>query len=327
MHNSHDSSHVRLPLFDAHAHLVADDQTRYPRKPMQRAPNAPPRKPGVIGTPGGKAGPNPVNEIPDVLRMVRWMKEENVEGGVAVQKRMLYRFDNSYILDSSDLYPEVFSAVVILDAEDAGTPALIRQYREQHGLSGVRLFGGREPDGTMPWLNSPSALETWAVANAYGLVMNVEVLATGGGGPSVPAIIELARRFPNVRVVLDHMLEPEVEDDNYGFDARFVPLSAEPNIYFKFTSINLDIYRESDVPAEKALRVAVDLFGADRIMWGSDIGTSSGTYKEMVQRMLDASRLLTQEERRAVLYTTGKAVFIKGGVTDVSRAPDQRAAG
>lgn len=226
MHNSHDSSHVRLPLFDAHAHLVADDQTRYPRKPMQRAPNAPPRKPGVIGTPGGKAGPNPVNEIPDVLRMVRWMKEENVEGGVAVQKRMLYRFDNSYILDSSDLYPEVFSAVVILDAEDAGTPALIRQYREQHGLSGVRLFGGREPDGTMPWLNSPSALETWAVANAYGLVMNVEVLATGGGGPSVPAIIELARRFPNVRVVLDHMLEPEVEDDNYGFDARFVPLSA-----------------------------------------------------------------------------------------------------
>jgi predicted TIM-barrel fold metal-dependent hydrolase len=144
--------------------------------------------------------------------------------------------------------------------------------------------------------------------------MDLEVLAVGGGGPSVPTIIELARRFPNVRVVLDHMLEPEVEDDNYGFDERFVPLGAEPNIFFKFTSINLDIYRETNTPADEVLRRAVDMFGADRIMWGSDIGTSSGTYKDMVQRMLDASRLLTPAERHAVLYETGKKVFIKGGV-------------
>jgi len=67
------------------------------------------------------------------------------------------------------------------------------------------------------------------------------------------------------------------------------------------------------VPAEQVLRRAVDLFGADRIMWGSDIGTSSGTYKEMVQRMLDASVLLNDEEKRAVWHDTGKRVFVKGG--------------
>jgi L-fuconolactonase len=301
-----------VKLFDSHAHLVADDLTRYPRNPMKRSPNAPPRLPGVIGLPGGKHGLNPVNEVPDVSRMLQWMQDEHVEGAVAVQKRMIYRFDNSYILDSSDAYPDTFSAVVILDAEDAGTPALVRSYIEKHGLAGVRLFGGREADGTMPWLNSPRALQTWAVANEYGIVMDLEVLAIGGGGPSVPAIIELARRFPNLRVVLDHMLEPEVEDDNYGFDARFVPLAAEPNIFFKFTSINLDIYRETDTPAHDVLRQAVDMFGADRIMWGSDIGTSSGTYKDMVQRMLDATALLTDAERHAVLYETGKKVFVKG---------------
>ncbi|MFM0250945.1 amidohydrolase family protein [Paraburkholderia sediminicola] len=302
-----------VKLFDSHAHLVADDQTRYPRNPMKRSLNAPPRLPGVIGLPGGKHGLNPVNEVPDVGRMLQWMQDERVEGAVAVQKRMTYRFDNSYILDSSDAYPDTFSAVVILDAEDEGTPAVVRSYIEKHGLAGVRLFGGREVDGTMPWLNSPRALETWAVANEYGIVMDLEVLAIGGGGPSVPAIIELARRFPNLRVVLDHMLEPEVEDDNYGFDERFVPLAAEPNIFFKFTSINLDIYRETDTPARDVLREAVDMFGADRIMWGSDIGTSSGTYKDMVQRMLDATTLLTDAERHAVLYETGKKVFVKGG--------------
>lgn len=154
------SNTARPLLFDSHAHLVADDQARYPRNPMQRAADAPYRHPGVIGKPGGKHGPNPINEVPDALRMLRWMEEENVDGIVAVQKRMIYRYDNSYILDSSDKYPDLFSAVMILDAEDDGTPALVRQCIQKNELAGVRLFGGRKPDGSMPWLNSPKALKT-----------------------------------------------------------------------------------------------------------------------------------------------------------------------
>jgi len=176
-------------LFDTHAHLVADDQASYPRNPMVRPANAPHRPPGVIGQPGGKAGPNPVNEVPDASRMLPWMKEENVDSAVAVQKRMIYRYDNSYILDSSDKYPEVFSAVVILDAEDEATPGLVRQWIKDHGLAGVRLFGSRKEDGSMPWLNSPQALKTWDVAEEFGIVVELEVLAKGGGGPTIPAIV------------------------------------------------------------------------------------------------------------------------------------------
>lgn len=34
----------------------------------------------------------------------------------------------------------------------------------------------------------------------------------------------------------------------------------------------------------------------------------------MVQRILDASVLLTDAEKRAVLHDTGKRVFVKGGM-------------
>ncbi|MBI2729085.1 MAG: amidohydrolase [Polaromonas sp.] len=308
------SNQARPLLFDSHAHLVADDQVRYPRNPMQRAKDAPYRHPGVIGKPGGHHGPNPINEVPDAIRMLQWMQEENVDGMVAVQKRMIYRLDNSYILDSSDKYPDLFSAVVILDAEDETTPVLVRKYIGENGLAGVRLFGGRKPDGSMPWLNSPEALRTWDVAQEFGLVMDLEVLSEGGGGPSVPAIIELARKYPDIRLVLDHLLEPEMQEgDHYGLDERYQKLSGEKNIFFKFTSINLDICREENIPAEKVLRRAVDMFGADHVMWGSDIGTSSGTYKEMVQRFLDSAVLLSDAEKRAVCHDTGKRVFVKGG--------------
>lgn len=314
------TTHARPVLFDSHAHLVADDQVRYPRNPMQRSPDAPYRHPGVIGKPGGHHGPNPINEVPDASRMLQWMKNENVDGMVAVQKRMTYRYDNSYILDSSDQYPDLFSAVVILDAEDETTPALVRHQIKNHGLAGLRLFGARKPDGSMPWLNSPAALRTWDVLQEFGLVMDIEVLSQGGGGPSIPAILELARKYPAVRIVLDHLLEPEVEEgqpmgDHYGLDERYQTLASAKNIFLKFTSINLDICREEGLPAEKVLRRAVDMFGADHLMWGSDIGTSSGTYKEMVQRFLDSAVLLTEQEKRAVFYDTGKAVFVKGGIT------------
>jgi L-fuconolactonase len=301
-------------LFDSHAHLVADDQVAYPRNPMQRAADAPYRPPGVIGRPGGHHGPNPINEVPDAVRMLRWMAQEHVDGIVAVQKRMIYRYDNSYILDSSDKYRDLFSAVVILDAEDGATPGLVRTWIRKHGLAGVRLFGGRKPDGSMPWLNSPMALKTWDVAQQAGLVMDLEVLSQGGGGPSIPSILELARDYPDVRIVLDHLLEPEMEEgEHFGLDERYEKLAGKKNIFFKFTSINLDICREAGIPADNVLRRAVDMFGADHLMWGSDIGTSSGTYKDMVQRMLDACVLLTPQERRAVLHDTGKRVFVKGG--------------
>ena len=306
---------TRPLLFDSHAHLVADDQTRYPRNPMQRAADAPYRAPGVIGKPGGHHGPKPINEVPDAQRLLQWMKDENVDGIVAVQKRMIYRYDNSYILDSSDKVPDLFSAVVILDAEDAGTPALVRHYTRENGLAGVRLFGGRKADGSMPWLNSPNALKTWDVAQELGLVMDLEVLSEGGGGPSIPAIIELTRKYPDIRLVLDHLLEPEMEEgEHFGLDQRYEKLAGEKNIYFKFTSINLDICREANIPAAKVLRRAADMFGADHLMWGSDIGTSSGTYKDMVQRFLDAAVLLSPAELRAVAHDTGKRVFVKGGV-------------
>jgi predicted TIM-barrel fold metal-dependent hydrolase len=307
-------SATRPLLFDSHAHLVADDQARYPRNPMQRAADAPYRPPGVIGRPGGHHGPNPINEVPDVSRMLRWMQEENVDGAVAVQKRMIYRYDNSYILDSSDAHPEVFSAVVILDAEDPATPDTVRRWVREHGLAGLRLFGGRKPDGSMPWLNSPNALKSWEAVNEAGIVMDLEVLSQGGGGPSIPAILELYERFPNVRIVLDHLLEPEMEEgEHFGLDERYEKLAGHDRIFFKFTSINLDICREAGIPANKVLRRAVDLYGADHVMWGSDIGTSSGTYQDMVQRMIAASDLLTPAEQRAVWHDTGRRVFLHRG--------------
>lgn len=303
----------RPVLFDSHAHLVAHDQVRYPRNPLARNPVGPPRLPGTVGRPGGHHGEVPIHVYPDPADFLQWMQEANVVTSVAVQKRMIYRYDNSLILDACDEHPEVLIPLVILDAEDAATPELLHKWTNAHGLAGVRLFGYRQPDGTTPWLNSPQAHKTWSTAQELGLVVDLEIICREGGHVAIPAVLDLARAYPRIPVVLDHMLEPHVADADFGLGAGYAELAKTASIFFKFTSINLDILRESGVDSAQFLRRAVDFYGADRIMWGSDIGTSSGTYADMVQRATDACKLLNPTEQDAVLNSTGRRVFVKSG--------------
>jgi len=119
----------------------------------------------------------------------------------------------------------------------------------------------------------------------------------------------MSERFPNLRIVLDHVMLPPIKDENYGLSSIFRALAARDNVYVKWTCINMDVAYVNGVDSAKLLRAVVDFFGADKVMWGSDIGTSSGTYKEMVQRGIDSTSLLTEEERAKVLHDTGRRVF------------------
>jgi predicted TIM-barrel fold metal-dependent hydrolase len=73
----------------------------------------------------------------------------------------------------------------------------------------------------------------------------------------------------------------------------------------------MDVIREGHVDPAQVLRYVVDFYGADKVMWGSDIGTSMGTYKEMVARAIECTRLLTDEERAKVLHDTGYKTFLE----------------
>lgn len=303
-----------LRLYDLHAHLVSDDLEHYPRNivPMNmKGRDKPPSKdnpfgPGTIGIPGGMHGPSPVNEKPTAEQLHQWMQEENVVAIAAVQKGMIYRTDNSYIVDAADLFPDQMRAVIIIDPREEKTLSMIREGAER-GIAGIRFFPINVTD-KIAWLSSDESLKVWELANELGLIVDIE-------GPSsdaaalIPLIEGMADRFPNLTIVLDHIFLPVIANPDFGIGSSFEGFRARKNIYVKWTSLNMDVIREQGVPPEKVLRRAVDFFGADKVMWGSDIGTSSGTYKEMVQRAIDSTALLNDEERAKVLHDTGRRVF------------------
>jgi len=301
-------------LYDSHAHLVSDDDARYPRNPFKierkkgQAPAIrPPFAPGTIGIPGGMHGPNPVNEKPTAEQMHEWMAHLNVTGIAAVQKGMIYGTDNSYIVDAANLFPDQMRAIIIIDPFEDKTLPMIRELAPR-GIVGVRFFPVNVDD-KVAWLRSPESLAVWTLCDELGLAVDLE-------GPPydalalIPVIEEMADRFPDMPIVLDHLLMPDITAPNFGIDAHFQGFNSRDNIYLKWTSLIMDVIREQGFKVEEVLRRAVDFFGAGKIMWGSDIGTSSGTYQEMVQRAIDSTALLSDDERHMVLHDTGSRALM-----------------
>lgn len=302
------SEEAAIRLYDTHAHLVSDDEKRYPRSyPFENTTLRMPRVPGTIGTPGGMHGPDPVNETPTAELMDRWMTEQNVVGIAAVQKGMIYGTDNSYIVDAADLFPDRMRAIIIVDPQAAETPQMVREGAAR-GIVGIRFFGVGVVDKAA-WLSSSAALAVWELADDLGVLVDIEAPASGSE-VLIPVIEAVADRFPDLRIVLDHVYLPDCTLPHFGIDHRFDGFAARPNITVKFTSLSMDVIREKGVAPEAVLRRTVDFYGADRTMWGSDIGTSSGTYQEMVARAIASTSLLTEDERRKVLHDTGRRIML-----------------
>ncbi|MGC3982447.1 MAG: amidohydrolase family protein [Steroidobacteraceae bacterium] len=308
------SAATAFKLFDGHLHPISDDQQRYPRN----AAAAPPTSgagslPAGVGGQAGGVNKSERAETDFDKRALKWMDEEGVEAAAAVQKRGTYGTDNSYTLDIAEAHKDRLRSIVILDAQDAKAPEQLRDMINKRGAAGIRLTGAPEKDNTLPWLSSPQALKVWDVANKAGAVVDI-MITNQDNTQYVPEIIKLAKTYPNVRLVLDHALYPKTEGaPDYGINATYATMAKQKNIYYKFSTINLDFIQEAKLSAPDFVRKLVDVYGADHVLWGSDAGNTAGSYQELVGRIVGATTKLTDAEKHKVLHDTGKGVFVSGG--------------
>lgn len=290
--------HDKISLFDTHAHFFTDDIARYP-----------------VDVTGARESPAALMERlardPSTASRVFSLWDDcGVTGGAAVQYNTVYKTDNSYTIDVADGHADRVSAVLILRAHEAGTPALLDRLAGAHNVSGLRLFGFPDADGAYPWLDSPAALRTWDVATSHGLTM---VVMYAPGKPSHAAlrrIVALARRYPDTTIALDHCGWPGLEHGVDGtIGAEHLELVDVPNIHFKFTQINFNRFAETGIDPTIFVKKLVDTYGAGRVMWGSDYGNTQNSYAEMVEQAIVATAHLDEASRAQVLHGNGARLF------------------
>jgi L-fuconolactonase len=297
---------ISLPfkIFDSHTHFVSNDLSKYPvRKDL------PPLK-----------HEQEMLELqlknPTTAQRVFGLWDVNgVDSGVAVQFRSTYSNDNSYVVDTTSAHPERVRGVVILDPTDEATPDTLRRWVKEKGISAIRTIGGKNVAGEYSLLDSPAAHRTWAMANELGIavvLMTTPVYQADVG--ALERIAILASRYSNVRFVIDHLGWPAaMSAPGFGFTPAHLALRARTNVYFKFTTLNLQTLANSNISSADFVRFAVDTFGAERIMWGSDFGNNKRDYADLVKIAVDSTAKLTLPEQRQMLRETARGVFAAGG--------------
>lgn len=284
-------------LFDSHAHFFTADTARYP-----------------INVSGAREGEETIRariaaEAMDDERLIALWDRHGVTGGAAVQYNTIYKTDNRYALDVADAWPERAAAVLILNAADPDTPALLRGLALAHNVVGLRLFGYPDAQGEYPWLDSPAALRTWDVAAELGLAM---VVMYAPGEPSAAAlqrIAALAERYHPMPIAVDHCGWAGSDGARPFVGPAHRVLARIETVSLKFTQINLNRLAARGADASAFVAEIVEMFGPERLMWGSDVGNTTVPYGDMVAQAVAATARLDEAARRKVLHDNGRRLF------------------
>ena len=170
-------------------------------------------------------------------------------------------------------------------------------------FAGRRKFVGlrhQVHDETDPeWLLRPDVLNGLALLSRFGLPYDLLVRA-----PHLRRVQLLAQRLPDLRMVIDHIAKPPIarrEFDEWAQAMR--PLAAHANLYCKLSGMVTEAEWSNWKPRdlEPYARYVLDLFGPERVMFGSDwpVCLLAGSYRsvwETAHALLDGFDASAQQK-------------------------------
>lgn len=222
---------------------------------------------------------------------------------------LLVEADNSFaeigwMLEQSRKYPHIRGVVGWGDLRDPATPGELARYTGDPAFKGVRVYW-EEPE------DSHGALDDGLRFLAdHGLSCDLVIKPQSYG-----QIAEAMARHPNVQFILDHFAGVHMYPDPSGADAwmqAIHPLAALPNAALKLSGYMTSAHPPTPDTVRPYFAAALELFGADRLLYGSDYPVSitlGQRYADSVALVRALVAPLSEAERTAILTVTAERVY------------------
>jgi len=277
-------------FIDIHPHIISDDVLRYPPAPLF-----------------GKRSDWSQERPTTVESLIAAMDEAGVAKGAVVHSSTTYGYDNSYVVDGCAQYPDRLVAVGSVDVLQPDASETIRDWVER-GLAGLRLFtGGSTKDFDPSELDNPDSFPAWELCGDLGLSMCIQT-----GPIGLPQVTSLAKRFPKVAIVLDHLARPDVLDGPpYKAASSLFELAPIENIYLKLTPRIFGDVKKGNASPETFFPLLVDHFGSKRLAWGSNFPTSEGTLVANLDKAKASLKCLSAEDQAWIFGKTAQVFYPK----------------
>ena len=174
-------------------------------------------------------------------------------------------------------------------------------------LVGIRHQVQDEPDPG--WLARPDAVRGLRAVAAAGLVYDLLVLV-----PQLAVATAVVRELPELSFVLDHLAKPGIAAGAWEpWASHLAELARLPNVTAKISGLVTEADWKRWTPGQIAtyVRHALDVFGADRLMAGSDwpVCTLAASYGDVWALAETLVANLTDPERAAILGGTASRVY------------------
>jgi L-fuconolactonase len=241
---------------------------------------------------------NPIHRIFATADLRPLLAETGVDATILVQAAPTPA-ESDYMLDIARNTPWVLGVVGWIDLEAPDAADSIRRRAGDPLFLGVRpmLQDIADPD----WILQAKLAPALTAIAAEGLVFDALILSH-----QIAAITELAGRHPQLSIVLDHAAKPRLGDaDAMGAWARAMEaLAARPSVTCKISGLWTEVRPGGDRDdVARAIGVLFDLFGPERLLWGSDwpVLTLAGGYQDWFEFAREAVAAKQSSAVRAVM--------------------------
>lgn len=243
------------------------------------------------------------------------MQRTNVGGAVVIGAAInANKRNNSYLLTLQRRWPEKFFAFPDHDSywsppSDASPAHSLEALLATHPFRGISLYLADDEDGSR--LLDRNRTAAFRLASARRLVLSL-----GMRPQHVPALMRLAEKHPQLRVLCHHFAgitsrRPAPLRDQL---ASVLPLRDVPSIYVKLSGFPYLSPKPWGFPFSERADVVQGIyesFGATRLCWGSNFPVIDGaiTYRQSLEVVLSQVPTASNTDRSAMLGGTMRGLL------------------
>ena len=306
-----------MPIVDAHAHI-------FPRIDGRNAAG-PTRGAGygrvVIGDQVLQLWPPFCAETMFTVEMlIAHMDWAGVDKAVLLQGPF-YGEWNAYALDALTSYPDRLVGMAYFDPWQADSRKQLETTLAGASFRGIKLECSEATGlcGLYPQarLDDPEIAWLWAELEWRGLVLVLDLGAVGSRSYQTEAVRRIAETHPALKIVIAHLGQPtpaaEADPTRWDLWREQLALGCLPNVWFDTAA--LPAYLPSETfpypSAERYLHLALEMIGATKILWGTDLPGLLGqaTYRQLLQLGRLHTEILSAQEQTMILGENALHVF------------------
>lgn len=234
-----------------------------------------------------------------------------VDGAILVQAANS-RCDTDLMREAMRRHPWVLGVVGWVDLlRGAGADTEAAELAATGDVVGVRHLIHEEPDPD--WVVQPEVIEGLRAVARAGLAYDVVSVQLR----HLEHVPKLAAAVPELTLVIDHLSKPPIASGELGpWAERLRAAAAHPNVYAKVSGLDTaagspDWTSDDLLPA---FEIALEAFGASRLMYGGDwpVSKLGGGYSRQAHAFGQLLAALSPGEQAAVRAGTALAVYRPG---------------